>query len=293
MNKFKYLTLILIALFVLIGIVFYSIRYLKPKPAGLKINTTPVSSVYINGVFMGKTPYTGTNPVSQIGLKLIPDNSTDKTLFPYETKINLVSGIQTVVDREFGGSEELSSGDVISFDKIGGESTGLVVVSNPDNSQVWIDGKNAGFTPFSTTSILSGTHKISVKNNGYSDRTLNIKIIPGLRLTLFAKLSKAVEPTPSPTPVPESEKVYVIIKDTPTGFLRMRTEPGKLGEEIAELKPGSKYLFLDRDATSSGWFKIQYQNPAPGLPNGIVGWVSNQYSSLSTPNPSSLPVTSN
>jgi hypothetical protein len=59
----------------------------------------------------------------------------------------------------------------------------------------------------------------------------------------------------------------------------MRTEPGLKGEEIAELKPGTKYLYLERD-TQSGWNKIQYQDPAPGLPNGITGWVSGQYSQI-------------
>ena len=46
--------------------------------------------------------------------------------------------------------------------------------------------------------------------------------------------------------------------------------------EIAEVTPGSKYLYLDTDI-ATGWFKIQYEEAKQGLPNGIVGWVSNEF----------------
>lgn len=284
MKKVKIIILGCIAFLVMLAI-FLFINRSDSKPAGLKINTSPVATIYVNGSFVGKTPYSGTNPPGQISLKLIPNQENGDKLLAYETKVNLVSGIQTVIDREFGVTEETSAGDVISFDKIGRNSTGLLAVSSPDGSQIVIDGVSGGFTPFNSTSISPGSHKITIKKEGYQDKTLTLKVVLGLRLTLFVKLAKANPKVDLPTPTPSSQvsKIYVTIKDTPTGFLRMRTEPGKLGEEIAELKPGQKYLFLDRDATASGWYKIQYQDPAPGLPNGITGWVSNLYSSLSTP----------
>src|SRR5258708_23769456 len=95
--------------------------------------------MYINGNIVGKNPYTGTNTAGQINLKLVP-NISDQNLVAYETKINLVAGIQTVVRREFGVSEDASSGDVISFDKTEGNLSGFVVISTPDNSEVLIDG---------------------------------------------------------------------------------------------------------------------------------------------------------
>ncbi len=281
MKTFKIVFVVLVTLAVVLATGFFLIGYFKPGQGGLMVDTTPGSSVYINGSFVGKTPYKSANTAGQISLKLVPDIS-DQNLIAYETKVNLLSGIQTVVRREFGTTEDSSSGDVISFDKTGGNLSGLVVISTPDNSQVMIDGVAQGFSPYNLSSVTPGPHRITVKSPGFTERTMNIKTQEGYRLTVFAKLAKLAEPTPTPSPSPQAaSKTYILIGDTPTGFLRMRTLPATNGEEIAELKTGSKYLFLAADA-ASGWFKIQYEDPAPGLPNGITGWVSNQYSSIAT-----------
>lgn len=281
MKNLKIVFAVFITLTIVVGTTFFLVGFFKPKPGGLKINSIPASGVYINGQLAGKTPYSGTFPAAQVSLKLVPD-SGPAGLVPYETKVNLVSGIETVIDREFGTSEDASSGDVISFDRIGGKLAGLVIISTPDNAQVWIDGTSQGFSPYSFNSITTGPHRITLKSIGYTDRTMNIKTLSGLKLTVYAKLAKSGDAAASPTPTPTPQsgpKAYVLIGDTPTGFLRMRTEPGTKGEEIAELKSGQKYLYLEKDA-DSGWFRIQYQDPAPGLPNGIRGWVSNQYSKI-------------
>lgn len=280
MKALKTTIVVLVILIVFVALGFFLVGYLKPKPGGLLVDTTPSSNVYINGNFIGKTPYQGTNVAGQISLKLVPI-ITDQNLIAYETKINLVSGIQTVVRREFSTSEVSSSGDVISFDKLNSNSSGLIVTSTPDNSQVLLDGVVQGFSPYNLSSITPGSHQITIKSSGYSDRTMGVKAQSGYKLLVFAKLAKSetIIPVASPSPTPIStNKSYILIGNTPTGFLRMRTEPGTLGEEIAELTPGNKYLLLEVDA-ATGWYKIQYQDSAPGLPNGIVGWISNQYSS--------------
>lgn len=298
MQKLKIAFAVLITLVVVLAATFFLVGYLKPKPGGVRINTNPSSQVYINGVYAGKTPYKGTNTPGQINLKLIPDDDSQK-LITYETKINLVSGIETVVVREFGPTEEASAGEVISFEKTGGKLAGLVVISSPDNAQVWIDGTSQGFTPYNFNSITTGPHKIMLKMAGHGERTLNIKTRAGLKLTAYIKLaeSNGNDLSATPTPTPQSgPKKYVVIGNTSTGFLRMRTEPGTNGEEIAELKPGQKYLWLDTDQ-ETGWYKIQYIDPAPGLPNGVIGWISNQYSKIiedsSTSSPAPSPIESN
>jgi hypothetical protein len=281
MKTVKIVFVVFITFLVVITTAFFLINYFKPKPGGLMVDTTPNSNVYIDGNFMGKTPYKGTNAAGQISLRLVP-SITDQNLIAYETKVNLVSGIQTVVRREFGTAEDLSSGDVISFDKTGGDAAGLVVISTPDNSQVLVDGVPQGFSPYNLSSVTSGSHTITVKSQGFTDRIMSVKTQAGYRLTVFAKLAKSQEalPTPPPSPTPVAlNKSYVLIGDTPTGFLRMRSEATTSASPLAELKTGQKYLYLETDQ-ASGWFKIQYEDPAAGLPNGITGWVSNQYSSI-------------
>ena len=274
MKVFKIVIISLVALTALITATFFLIGYFREKPGGVLINTSPTSDVYINGNPVGKTPYTSTYKAGEIILKLVP-GSPNQNLIAYETKITLVPGIQTIVRREFGGSEDESSGDVISFDKIGSQETGLIVISTPENAQVSVDGLPQGFAPYKTSSISPARHQITVKAPGYTDRVMTITTQAGFRLSLYAKLAKALTLQPTATPAP-IVRTYIQILSTPTGFLRVRSGPGAAGSEIAQVKPGDKYPFLDEDV-ATGWVKIQYEAPAAGLPNGIEGWVSGQY----------------
>ncbi len=248
----------------------------QPKPGAIFIATEPSASVYINGSLVGSTPYKGNYKAGEISLKLIPGPG----LLPFETKLTLISGIQTVVRREFGTTEGESSGDVVSFDKDSKNTSGLTVISTPDSAQISIDGTPRGFSPYKTLSISPATHQITVKANGFSDRIMTLKTIQGLRLNVFVKLAKAKEqPKENAAPPSLGPKLFVEILKTPTGFLRMRTEPGSAGEEIAEVKPGEKYPYIAKDE-KTGWYEIEYQPVQPGLPNGITGWISNQYAKI-------------
>jgi len=61
---------------------------------------------------------------------------------------------------------------------------------------------------------------------------------------------------------------YVEIKETGTGWLRVRAEANASGVELAKLDVGSKVPYLNE--TVSGWHKVEYQT-------GKQGWVSSQY----------------
>ena len=274
MKTFKVVLITITSLGILAGAVFFSIAYFQPKPGGLRVETDTPASVYVNSSLVGKTLFKGTYKAGEITLKVVPD-AAGGNLFPFETKLVLTPGIETVVRREFGATEDESSGDVISFEKESGKETSLIVVSTPDNAQISIDGVPRGFAPYKSSSISPAEHQITVKATGFTDRIMTVKVISGYRLSVFAKLAKVKEVAPTPTPAPVL-KTYIEILATPTGFLRVRTAPGSAGEEIAQIKPGEKYLFLEEDL-STGWFKIQYRAPAVGLPNGITGWVSDEF----------------
>ena len=62
-------------------------------------------------------------------------------------------------------------------------------------------------------------------------------------------------------------KSSILIKDTPTGFLRVREEPAITASEEARVKPGDQFDLLEEN---SGWFKIEYEK-------GKQGWVYSQY----------------
>lgn len=272
----KVLKVILITLFsvvILIVAIFFSIGYFKPIPSGISIDSTPKSIVYINGKQVGSTPYKETIEEESLKIKLVPEGLS---IDPYEVSVKLNEGVETVVKHFFANSVEESQGFVLSFDKDESKSTSMVVNTDPANAQVFVDGVVKGFTPYKMTTITPAKHKIAVKLANYTDLEIPINLSEGYKLNIFAKLGKAPPPTPSPSPTP-TIRTYIEILDTPTGFLRVRTAPGSGGEEIAEVKPKSKYLFLEEDA-GTGWYKIQYSEPKAGLPDGIQGWVSNQYS---------------
>ena len=254
-----------------IAAVFFAVGYFRPAEAGLQIKTTPEATVIIDGVEVGKTPYQAKRKPGEVVVRLVPTPG-DKPLAPYETRVTLVSKIETVINREFGETEESSQGETISFEKTGGKEAALSIVSIPDSAQISIDGTQRAFAPYKTSLFASGKHEIGIVAPNYLERAFEVRTLAGYKLTVVVKLAPTGE-TPQETPKEEEIKVTMVeILTTPTGFLRVRATPSASAEVLAELKPGEKYRYLETDS-ATGWFKIEYEK-------GKEGWVSNQYSKI-------------
>jgi hypothetical protein len=65
-------------------------------------------------------------------------------------------------------------------------------------------------------------------------------------------------------------KPYVTIKDTGTGWLRVRDQASNAGVEVAKVNVGQNYPYI---STLNGWFEITYET-------GKNGWISGQYATL-------------
>ena len=270
MKKLKAISIVLIVAGFVVGVVLFIVGSFKPKAAGITIESIPASSVIIDGEQVGRTTYSGTRKPGEITVKLIPE-SFEAPLAPFETKVTLVAGIETVIKREFGESDESSSGEIISFEKIGGKEASLSIVSIPDAAQISIDGSIRGFAPYKTSSIVPGEHQVIVYAPGYSEKSFSLRATEGYKLTAVVKLKPNGEEvisdeTESPEE-PKQEEVEIL--STPTGFLRVRSEPSTAGEEVAQVEPGETYPYLDTDE-DTGWFQIEYAD-------GEEGWISNQY----------------
>src|SRR3990172_6177999 len=116
MNKTRIILIVVLVLLVLAGVALGIFTFFLPKKAGLTVETNPVSTVFVNGEEMGRTPYKITLSQGEITLKLVPD-SFGSPLIPYETKVELVAGVDTVVRRIFDSTDEYSQGEIISFNK--------------------------------------------------------------------------------------------------------------------------------------------------------------------------------
>ena len=270
----------LLILFLIIGAILFFIGYFQKNGAGILIQTTPDSTVYINDEQVGRTPYEAVREAGEVVIKLVPD-SFEKPLAPFETKITLTSNVQTVINRDFGETDNLSNGAVMSFEKVGNGETSVSVISTPDAAEVSIDGSVKGFTPYKTSAITSGSHQLVLSAPGFAQKNLNISTLENYKLTAQVQLapsdevlSDTTEATPPPVQEPE-EKSEVEILNTGTGFLRVRAGPSTLEPEVGQVEPGKHYTILDVDKTT-GWFKIEFE-PAQNGKDAKQGWVTNQF----------------
>jgi hypothetical protein len=287
-GKAKQALIIVLGIVILIAILLSVFNFLVPKGAGILIETDPPSSVYINNEEVGRTPFSTVRKPGEVVIKIIPD-SFGTPLPPYETKTTLVSGVQTVLRRKIAESEDVSEGELISFERTDKGQLGMAIVSDPESAQISIDGQVRGFSPYNSSNISEGEHSLSVSANGYVTRSIQVKAVSGYKLIALVKLARSNEPINTDENSPgqqqeEAKKQLVEILSTPTGFLRVRSEPSTLANEVGQVKPGETYELVEEDI-DTGWFKII-------IAEGKEGWVTNQYakiieSSQVTPTPTS------
>lgn len=269
MNK-KWLLILGLVLILLSAGGFFLRGLLVPAQAKLHIAETNVpAAVVVDGEQVSSvTPYEGYRKPGEVVLRLVPQVG-DSPLAPWETKLSLVDGVTTVIKRDFGPTIAASSGELLSFEKIGGRTAELVVVSAPDSVQVKLDGEPRGFTPLPITNISAGEHTISASRPEYKEREIkSVKTVPGYRLTVVVFLAE--DQTAQTKPQEEVVKQTVVeIQQTGTGFLRVRSQPSLAAAEVARVVPAKQYLFLEQ-SQDGGWFKIEYEK-------GESGWISAQY----------------
>lgn len=80
--------------------------------------------------------------------------------------------------------------------------------------------------------------------------------------------SQLIDTTPQAHQDSPKKPETILIKDTPTGWLRVRETPG--GREVGRVNPGESYLLADQN---DSWFQIK-------LNDGSLGWISAQYAIL-------------
>jgi hypothetical protein len=265
------------------------------KQGELRIDSQPLSAVFLDNKNIGKTPYRDKIAAGDHVLKLIPDTTTTQ-LVNWEGKITVGQNLLTYVNANLSESELTTAIDIVWLEKITSKQSELSVTTSPDGATVLVDDVTRGVTPLSISDIVTGDHSVNVTSVGFLTRSLKVKTTPGYRLIANLKLalsgaSPAPEVTATGTPAPSGKltpspklsptkvatssasqmpdpvKPFIVIKDTPTGFLRVRIEPSTSATEAGRVNPGEKYTIMD---TKSGWYQIKYDAKNSG-------WVSGQY----------------
>lgn len=258
-----------------------------PKQGELRVDSSPDVSVFLDNKNIGRSPYKDKVQAGQYTVKLVPDGQMQS----WEGKIVVGQNLLTYVNANISDSELSTAVDVLWLEKISSNKSEISVTTVPDGATVLVDDTSRGVTPLSLPDIAPGDHTVTVSNVGFLTRTLKIRTTPGYRLIITMKLGLAPGgqvPTPTATPTatatgtpvptpkvatgsastqPDPEKPFLTVKDTPTGFLRVRMEPSTAATEAAQVNPGDKFTILD---TKNGWYQIRYDGTN-------TGWVSGQY----------------
>lgn len=253
---------------------------LKKAPAALQIKTEPSANVFIDGKLLGKTPYQADDwKDGEYSIKLIPE-STTTPMVSWEGKVRLSGGVLTLIERQFGTTEALSSGQILSLEKIKDKKAALTIIADPDGALVHVDGEAKGFTPINLDEVGEGDHQISLSKEGFVEKALEARAVAGYKLIVNVKLAQEADEvsTASDSAEPSEESGSgssettgttgeVEIKETPTGWLRVRKGPSTATAEVTKVNPGEKYPLLDEE---SGWYKIQLEDEQEG-------WIASQY----------------
>lgn len=295
--------LVILIGFIIIVLVLYKILGGGgPREGIIRVTSTPSASVFIDNKQAGKTPYESKVAAGEVNIKLVPD-ATITQLSSWEGKLSVASNTLTYVNRDLAPTDLSSAGEVLSLEKISSKNSEISVTSTPDSATVLLDNENKGVTPIAITGVTAGDHALTLTSTGFLTRTIRIKTTAGYKLDVLVQLALSsfelpseatASPTPEATPgrstpkptakltptptkkVAPSEteiaKPYVLVGDTPTGFLRVRMEPSTAATEAARVKPGEKFPFVSEKTDSKGttWFEVTYEDE-------LTGWVSSQY----------------
>lgn len=272
--------IILLLLFTLF-IVFLTVRFFflttQNTFGKLRVISSPSSTIFINNVAVGKTPYEEKLKAGEYLLKLIPEGTATQTA-SWQSKIKVYKNTLSYVNRSLGPSDLSSSGEIFTVTKV--EKTKkpnygeVYVETEPSGSIVYLDNDEKGVASMILADVVRGDHELSVFMPGFLRRTEKIKIDSGYRVNAYFKL--AIDPSQQPkeeeqkqesTDSAKVKKKKVVIEDTPTGFLRVREEPSISASESARVNPGEKYDYVEEQ---EGWYKIQ-------LDKDTQGWVYSQY----------------
>jgi hypothetical protein len=278
----------LILLFGFFGFVLAKAFFFNQKNAygKLKITSSPTASVFIDNVAIGKTPFEERYKVGEYMLKLIPEGVATETA-SWNGKITVEKNITTYVNIELGSSDLTTAGEIFTMKKSetakGGKGE-IYVETEPTGAIVSLDNDEKGVATLLLENVSPGVHELSVFMPGFFKRTQKINVVSYYRV--YAKFKLAVdqsqkfitktEEKQSTESAKIKEKKYVVVLETPTGWLRVRTDASLSASESAKVKKGERYELLDE---KEGWYKIKFNGNKEGLVEGEFeeGWISSSY----------------
>lgn len=269
MKRAFFFGLVVIGLLMIGVSVFWFVKGRQHVPAALQVTSLPQATVIIDGKPVGKTPFRGNLSAGEHTIVLTPQDSKST---PFEQKLTFLSNILTVIDRNF--TETGSHGHILLLSPLSDKKDAEIAVSStPTGATVTLDSELKGITPLLAKDVTASDHELILAKEGYLDKMIRVKTVPGYKLNVSADLAINLNPiapspaltTPTSSPQPVLQQVRIL--QTPTGYLRVRAEPSLASNELGRVNPGETFPLLSEQV---GWIKIR-------LPDGREGWISSQY----------------
>lgn len=229
------------------------------QTGGISILSTPSeATVFLDQKQVGQTPYEDKNlDIKSYDIKIEKDSAS------WQGRVKLTSGTITFVNRDIATDSASSAGEILTLSK----GRGLTIISSPTDAEIEIDGKIYGKTPATIGDIKTGGHNISIRHTNYLTRSIKAILPENLNLTIVVDMALSeADLTAIPAPV-ITQTPQVIVKNTPTGFLRVRDKPNLTGKEITRVKPGDRLILLEEQGS---WNRVR-------LSDNTEGFVSSSY----------------
>lgn len=250
----------------------------------INIISTPKSVVYLDQIQVGSTPIQQKIKVGEYQIKLIPNKEASQSA-TWQGKIKVYKNAVTFVGRVLGTSDISTAGEILTVTKMSSKPSRddigeIAVESEPQGALVFLDLDEKGVAPLILTDVPKGTHELSIYLPGFIRRTLKLNVESGFRTSTTVKLaidqlsqqeatkSATISNTSKNTSSSGAKSIMVKIKDTPTGWLRVRSEPSVGASESAKVNPGESYALIEE---IPNWYKILFNDEQEG-------WVAAQYS---------------
>ncbi len=281
--------LILLTVLVLLFGLFLLVKFFflnnQTELGEINIISTPQSVVYLDQIQVGNTPLQQKIKVGEYLVKLIPNRESSSSA-TWQGKIKVYKNAVTFVGRALGSSDITTAGEISTVTKMESKPSRdnigeIAVESEPQGALVFLDLDEKGVAPLILSDVPKGTHELSIYLPGFIRRTLKLNVESGFRTTTIVKLAidqlAPKESTKSATLTTENNgsssktsagKVMIKIKETPTGWLRVRSEPSVNATESAKVNPGESYVLVEEQPN---WYKIIFNDEQ-------AGWVAAQYS---------------
>jgi len=273
--------LLVIVLPVIVIVALRIISSRLPKEGEIRIESSQDASVFIDNKSYGKTAFQERMTAGEYSVKIVPESLLDG-LVPWQGKVTVAPGRLTYVKADLASSDLLTAVHVLWLEKSSSKNGEITVVANPDGAAVSVDDSQKGNAPLTIADLSSGDHVVLVSSVGFLPRTIKVKTIPGYKVNASVKLSllpvKATTQSeniiaePTPTTALSKNAQFIIISDTPTGFLRVRFEPTLNASESGRVKPNEKFVLIEE---KDSWYKIEFES-------GQFGWISNKYAKKTT-----------